>query len=528
MNVSTSPVEFANEQGAASVSNSQILIVEDEPIVAMDLQYKLERMGYQVPVTVTSGEEALDQVAQNRPDLVLMDINLAGDMDGVEAARHLQLQYRIPVIYLTASSSSAILERAKITEPSGFLLKPFEERELKGTIEIGLYKHQVKEALRESEERFRILVEHAPEAIVVFDADLNRFVDANENAARLFKLEREALLEVGPVEISPPVQPDGRLSSEVAREHIQRALDGGTPVVEWLYQNAAGDHVLCENRLVRLPAAGRKLVRASITDITERKQVEQGLIALERLRALKEMAQGISHNFNNILAGVFGYAELIRRDSRDSRITSFIEQVIAGALRARDLVQCLRKAIQGINHESVRPVQINEMVQEVVQATRPCWKDEAADSGLSIDVVTQLEHVPPIRGTQPGLYDILVNLIFNAVDSMTAGGTITIAIKAVAESVQLTVSDTGIGMDETTRRRVFEPFFTTKKDVGSGLGLFTVYGTVTRWGGTIEVESAPEKGSTFTLCLPAWKESAKPQLKLLEKDLMDEDDSGGE
>jgi len=117
----------------------------------------------------------------------------------------------------------------------------------------------------------------------------------------------------------------------------------------------------------------------------------------------------------------------------------------------------------------------------------------------------------PEEGT-PGLHDLLLNLLFNAVDAMPEGGTITLCTQSVDGGVQLTVRDTGIGMEEETRRRVFEPFFTTKMDVGSGLGLSTVHGTVTRWGGHIEVESAPGQGTTFTLWFPAWSESeVQPQ-----------------
>ncbi len=126
---------------------TRILVVEDEPIVALDLQLRLQRMGYDVPVVVASGEEAVTSARHSPPHLVLMDINLEGEMDGVEAADELARHY-IPVVYLTAYSNDRTLERAKITEPYGYLLKPFEERELQTTIEVAIYKHRAQEALR--------------------------------------------------------------------------------------------------------------------------------------------------------------------------------------------------------------------------------------------------------------------------------------------------------------------------------------------------------------------------------------------
>jgi len=129
-------------------------------------------------------------------------------------------------------------------------------------------------ALRESEQRLATILAYAPDAIVVLDVDTLRFVEGNGQALRLYGLERDALLCVGPVELSPERQPDGRLSSEVAREKLEEALAGGAPVFEWLHLNAAGEQVPCEVRLVRLPDAERRLVRGSINDIRERKRLE--------------------------------------------------------------------------------------------------------------------------------------------------------------------------------------------------------------------------------------------------------------
>jgi diguanylate cyclase (GGDEF)-like protein/PAS domain S-box-containing protein len=129
-------------------------------------------------------------------------------------------------------------------------------------------------AIRESEARYRTLVENAPEAIVVLDVDVNRFVECNDNAIRFFKMTREELLAVGPEKISPPEQADGTPSFGIARGHLARALAGEAPSFEWLHRDALGHDIPCEVRMVRLPSSGRRLIRASITDITERKRSE--------------------------------------------------------------------------------------------------------------------------------------------------------------------------------------------------------------------------------------------------------------
>ena len=156
------------------------------------------------------------------------------------------------------------------------------------------------------------------------------------------------------------------------------------------------------------------------------------------------------------------------------------------------------------------PVSVNGQVREVVRMARPRWKDEPESRGVTIEVLTELSQTPDIRGNPAELDDLLINLLLNAVEAMSEGGTITITTQAVDAGVQLTVSDTGVGMDKGTCRRMFEPFFTTKMDVGSGLGLSMVHGTMTRWGGTIEVDSTPGQGTTFTLCFPVWSDEVAP------------------
>src|SRR5688500_8622672 len=125
------------------MTQTRILVVEDESIVALDIQCRLESMGYEVPATVASGEKAVEQAGDLRPDLVLMDIHLQGKMDGIEAADQIRRRFGIPVIYLTANADHPTVQRAKVTEPFGYVIKPFEERELQTSIEMAIYKHQV-------------------------------------------------------------------------------------------------------------------------------------------------------------------------------------------------------------------------------------------------------------------------------------------------------------------------------------------------------------------------------------------------
>jgi len=140
-------------------------------------------------------------------------------------------------------------------------------------------RRESEQAMRESEARYRLLVDHAPDAIVVLDAEAGRFVDVNENAERLFGLDREQLLRVGPADLSPELQPGGAVSQDLARTYVERALDTGPQLFEWVHRDAFGTEITCDVRLVRLPSSNQKLVRGSITDISERKRQETGAAA---------------------------------------------------------------------------------------------------------------------------------------------------------------------------------------------------------------------------------------------------------
>lgn len=153
-------MDMETSEGAA------IFIVEDENIVALDIRQCLERLGYRVLGTAGSGERAIEAVTELKPDLVLMDIRLRGEMDGIEAAEAIRTALHLPVVYLTAYADTKTLTRAKVTEPYGYVLKPFEERELHTVIEMALYKHQIEERLRISEERYRDLFEEAQLALL--------------------------------------------------------------------------------------------------------------------------------------------------------------------------------------------------------------------------------------------------------------------------------------------------------------------------------------------------------------------------
>ncbi|HEY1171745.1 MAG TPA: ATP-binding protein [Verrucomicrobiae bacterium] len=260
---------------------------------------------------------------------------------------------------------------------------------------------------------------------------------------------------------------------------------------------------------VALAAHQANLYEALQKAYDDLRQTQQAIMQQERLKALGQMASGIAHDINNAISPVALYTEsLLEREPNLSE-------------RARDYLTTIQHAIEDVSHTVARmrefyrqreteltllPVKLNQLVQQVIDLARARWSDMPQQRGIFIKLETDLApELPPVMGVESEIREALVNLIFNAVDAMPEGGTLTLRTKTSqppSKLVHIEVSDTGVGMDESTRRRCLEPFFTTKGERGTGLGLAMVYGIVRRHNAEIEIDSATGKGTTMRIGFP--------------------------
>lgn len=240
--------------------------------------------------------------------------------------------------------------------------------------------------------------------------------------------------------------------------------------------------------------------------LQELKQAQDQIIQTEKLKALGEMASGVAHDFNNILAVILGNIQLLIYQLDHLRSEDIREQLKIIEKSAKDGAETIRRIQEFSGRRSDREfitLSLNDIIKEVIIITQPRWRDQAQKKGIEIQVQTQLNDIPLIMGNPSELREVLMNIIFNAIDAMPEGGVITISSHIQTEDwVELRISDTGIGMSEEVRRRVFDPFFTTKGVKNSGLGMSVSYGIIKRHGGDILIESEPGKGSTFIIHLP--------------------------
>jgi PAS domain S-box-containing protein len=354
--------------------------------------------------------------------------------------------------------------------------------------------------LAESEARYRTLVEYAPEAIVVFDVDADTFVDVNQNACTLFRLDRDLLLASNPVSLSPPTQPDGRPSELAAHEYLKAALDGGVPHFEWIHRAADGTEINCEVRLVKLPSLDSRLVRGSITNVTQQRRLEQQLREWQKMDALGQMAAGIAHDFNNILTMVLAAADLLSVEIKEEEQRADARAIVTAARKGAALTSQLLSFARRQPAASDAVLDLNDVVMEMSAILTRL---------LSVDITLVLELDPgraPARIARSQTEQVLMNLVLNARDAIAGEGSIHVITRhrhADRGTTLLCVKDTGSGMDPEVQRRMFEPFFSTKGGRGTGLGLSTVYGIVKQAGGTLDVRSILGKGTTIEMRLPA-------------------------
>jgi signal transduction histidine kinase/ActR/RegA family two-component response regulator/uncharacterized protein YigA (DUF484 family) len=240
--------------------------------------------------------------------------------------------------------------------------------------------------------------------------------------------------------------------------------------------------------------------------LQELKQAQDKIVQAEKLRAMGEMASGVAHDFNNVLAVVLGNIQLLLHQLDHLSPAEIREGLRVIERSSKDGAETIRRIQEftGVRRDKeFVTLSLNEIIAEVVNITQPRWRDQTQKKGIQVELATQLGDISLIMGNPSELREVLTNIIFNAVDAMPKGGKLTITTQPQSEDwVEVRVADTGIGMTEEVKRRVFDPFFTSKGVTNSGLGMSVSYGIVKRHGGEILIESEPGKGTTFVIHLP--------------------------
>jgi len=377
---------------------------------------------------------------------------------------------------------------------------------------------KTQEAMRQSEQRFRLMVEHAPEAIVMLDVATGTFVEVNSKASELFGMSREQLLHSGPIELSPPTQADGVSSAERAGQLIAAALAGESPVFEWQHKHASGALLECEVRLLALPYRDHCWVRGSILDIGARKRAQREneklsgqLAQAQKMEAIGQLTGGVAHDFNNLLTVIGGGLELMGLESHaDAKLRGYGQLALEACHRAAALTQRL---LAFSRQQPLRPHATD--IERLLRGMEGLLRRTLGET-IQIEVVCAAQlwlcEIDPAQ-----LESALLNLGINARDAMPRGGHLRLdACNVVVDGsllgeeelasgdyVRVSVTDDGTGIAPEILSQVFEPFFTTKAvGKGSGLGLSMVYGFAKQSRGHVKIHSQLGHGTTVRLLLP--------------------------
>ena len=414
-------------------SEKKILIVEDEQLIAHSIERSLFKAGYSVPGMATSAQEAFEQIEQTMPDLVLMDIHIQGPSDGVETARVIRERYHLPVIYLTAHADADTLERAKITEPLGYLVKPVNHANLPSSIEMALYKHKIDRQLEENRALLATILASIAEAVVVTDGTGN--VQFLNHAAELLTgwSEKDALNK-------PFDEVVGLDSGSGAGDSLLlRALTGHKTLLvprDTTLQTKGGLSIFVDGQIAVSKAKGRSAgAMITLHDATVRRQEEQRILQEQRMLSVGQMANDIANDFYGLFDLIASFSEQLTEKEEDEEFVKDIAGYISRASSAG--VSLARQLVDLGSSQGARPelINLNEILAErQTLYNHLCGPSICVETNLKADLDLVLNH-------SLHLEKLALNLVLSAKHSMPNGGRIVISTSNISGPGERGTSD---------------------------------------------------------------------------------------
>jgi len=494
------------------MAKAHILIVEDESIIALDIKSTLENLGYAVMGIVASGAEAIRIAGEGHPNLVLMDIRLKGGMDGVQAAEQIRADFDVPVVYLTAHADDTTLQRAKVSQAFGYILKPFEDRELHTTIEIALYKHQMEHRLKESESWLSATLKSIGDAVMATDAQghiqfMNPVAEAltgwPEAEARGKAFEQ--VFHIIHQETRRPAQDP---VARVFREEVVVGLGENILLVA-----RDGKELPIDDSAAPIRDEHGRLTGVVIVfrDITERVQAAQALrrYAIElqaRNDNLDAFAHTVAHDLKAPLNPIIGFAQILREGHATlprEHVHEYLEMIVRSGRKMANIIEELLLLAQVQTQDiKTRPLAMDQVVIEVQQ--RLMYLIEECQAQVILP-----ESWPCALGYAPWVEEVWANYLSNGIKY--GGRPPRLELGATVQPdgmVRFWVRDSGPGLTPEQQASLFTPFtqLSQVRATGHGLGLSIVQRIVEKLGGQVGVESQPGQGSTFSFTLPPTQE----------------------
>lgn len=506
---------------------SRIFVVEDEVIISEDIAQTLQQLGYTIAGTSESGVHALLEVERTQPDLVLMDIQLAGRLDGIQTTAAIRKRWSIPVIYLTSHSDEATLARAKETGPHGYLLKPFNERDLRTAIEVALRKHELETKLEQRERWYATTLASVGDAVIATDPE-ERVTFMNPIAESLTGWRKEDAQGKPIHEVFKILSSKGDKVQAAVSQAIRGGFRAELPLGTKLLDREGSSFDVDDSIAPIIDRAGSVLGSVVIfRDITDRKRLEERVVLAERLASISTMAAGMAHELNNPLAATLGNV-----DFAVQRLADLVGDVARGDAPA------VARGLQELGDALDDAQQAGRRARNIVRDLKRFSRAEdlgrdlvdlpnCIDAALlisqhllepSTNVTKVLGTTPYVEANEGQLVQVFANLIANAIQAGGRQPGHTVVIRTSTDSLGravVEVQDTGRGIRPEDLPHIFDPFFTTRPlGDGLGLGLSICRRIVSDAGGEIAVESQVGFGATFRVTLPeAVDRGRRPRLR---------------
>ena len=414
-----------------------------------------------------------------------------------------------------AAGDYSLKAEVESSDELGILTSNFNKMAEGLTNEIVDRKH-TEELLRKSEENYRQLIEAAQDAIICIDEKGMIFV-WNKLAEKIFGYSKGEILGQPITNLTPErnkMSHQGGFNQFVTSDNFE-IIDKS---IETYGMTKAGITIPIELSVSSYKTENDQLAFIGIVrDLTERKRIENALLQSEKMKSMGMLTSGVAHEFNNILAIVKGFSLQIKKKCGDDKKLEKRADTIIKA--SNDGVEIVRRMREYTNREidsaNLVLTDMNDLIKQVIDFTMPRWQNIAHANGIHYKIDTDgFRDKLYIMCKQSELREVLLNIINNALDAMPDGGSLSFRTWGEKNTVFVSISDTGVGMDKNVQKNILDPFFTTKIGEGTGLGMSMAYGIITRHGGEIDVESEEGNGSTFTIGLPMSEETVMPEATL--------------
>lgn len=491
-------------------SEITILIVEDERIVAKDIQVSLKQLGYQVPAIASSGKEAIEKTGEICPDLILMDINLKGELDGIQTAKYIKSYFNVLIIYLTAYADDNTLDRAKETEPIGYILKPFKIRELHATIQVAIVKHRIENKLKDREQWLATVLKSIGDAVIATDTE-GLVTYMNPVAEKLTGWQKEQAVGKSLLDVAPIINSQTRIKIDNYITKVWQERAASCLAEQILLITKSGSEIpVAECTAPILDETGK--VTGLVIDFRDISNIKQAEIeirnALLKEKELNESKSQFicttSHEFRTPLATILSSADLLEQygyhwvESKKIEHLHRIQNATEHMTKLLDDVLLVNKAELGKWEFTPTALNVVSFCQDLVQEIQVIAGDKY--------LVKFIEQGVPetVYLDEKLLRHILTNLLSNAIKYSPQGGIIEFSLVCTQVAAIFTIEDRGIGIPEKDQKKLFQSFHRGSNvgaTSGTGLGLTIVKEAVNAHGGEITFTSMG-KGTTFTVTIP--------------------------